>query len=167
MKERNERVTEELSIENARLIFRNFSGEEQTNKGRIMNAKGDRNFGIILTEELAKKLDQDGWRVRRLKPMDDDPEQYHTPWLKVKVKFGRIPPIVNIITSRGRTRLDENTVGSLDWAYIKNVDLVIRPYNYPAINDKPAGVSAYLKSIYVTIQEDNFAEKYADIPEVE
>lgn len=166
MKDKNEKyVMDEINVEGARLIFRNFSGEEQTNGGRIMNRKGDRNFGIILTEEMAKKLANDGWRVRRLKPRPDDPEQYMTPWLKVKVAFGKIPPIVNLITSRGKTKLNEEQVGTLDWVVIKNVDVIVRPFNYPEIDGRPGGVSAYLKAIYITIQEDKFAEKYADIPE--
>lgn len=55
----------------------------------------------------------------------------------------------------------------MDWSIIKNCDLIIRPYNYPAIKGRSAGVSAYLKAIYVTISEDEFAEKYADIPDLD
>lgn len=163
--ERENYVTENIQLEGAKLIFLNFSGAEQQNNGRIMNQAGDRNFGIILPEELAQKLEKDGWKVKRLNPQADDPEQYRTPWLKVKVKFNKFPPIINLITSRGRTRLDETTCGTIDYARIKHVDVIVSPYNYPATNLGPAGVAAYLKAIYVTIEEDNFAAKYADIPE--
>lgn len=77
---------------------------------------------------------------------------------------GKIPPIIILITSDGKIKLDEETVGQLDWTRIKNADMIIRPYNYPARSGRPAGVSAYLKCLYVTVAEDDLATKYADIP---
>lgn len=156
------RVTSNIKIEGARLIFRNFKGEASD-----YNAKGNRNFGVLLDDDLAKDLKDDGWNVKHLKPRDDDPDRYAQPWLSVKVKFGKIPPIAVLINSRGRKNLTEDTIEQLDWTSIENCDLVIRPYNYPETNGRPAGVSAYLKAIYVTIQEDEFAGKYADIPSLD
>lgn len=156
------KVTNNIRIEGAKLIFKNFSGRKTD-----FNDEGNRVFGVLLDDELAENLLHDGWNVKHLKPREDDPDQYAQPWLSVKVKFGKIPPIVQLITSRGKLRLDEETVGQLDWAAIKNCDLIIRPYEYPAIKGRPAGISAYLKTIYVTIAEDEFADKYSDIPDIE
>jgi hypothetical protein len=152
------KVTSNITFEDARLIFRNFQG-----KGTPYNDEGKRNFGVLLNDELAEQLAADGWNVKHLKPAADDPEQHEQPWLKVNVKYGMYPPIAVLINSRGKIKLDEDTIGQLDWTRIKNVDLVVRPYNYPASNIRPAGVSAYMKAIYVTIQEDSLEEKYADL----
>lgn len=154
-----ERVTSTITIEGARLIFKNFQG-----KRTDFNEEGNRNFGVILDEELAETLARDGWNIKRLKP---DEEGYEQPWMSVKVKYGKIPPIAILINSRGKIRLNEETIDQLDWSRIKTCDLIIRPYNYPAIGGRPAGVSAYLKAIYVTIKEDELAEKYADIPDLD
>lgn len=154
-------VTNNIQIEGARLVCRNFTGAKND-----FNDEGNRNFGILLDEQLAEDLAKDGWSIKRFKPKPDDPEQYAQPWIKVKVKFGKIPPIINLITSRGKTRLDEDTVDQLDWCRIANADVIVRPYNYPAMPGRPAGVSAYLKALYVTVQEDEFADKYSNIPEV-
>lgn len=152
-----------IQIKGASLIFRNFRGE-----GSLYNKEGDRNFGILLDEDLANALEADGWRIRRLKPKEDDPEQYEQPWLKVNVNYGgKIPPTVMLINHRGKKRLDEETVNQVDYTRIANCDLTIRPYHYPGTPGRPAGISAYLQAIYITVREDELEEKYADIPDIE
>lgn len=153
------RVTRHIKIEGATLIFRNFRGEKND-----YNDEGNRNFGVLLPDDLAEELIQEGWRVKHLRPKEDDPDHYEQPWLPVKVKFGKISPIIQLINSRGMIKLDEETIGQLDWTKPKHVDLVIHPYNYPAIKGRPAGVSAYLRSMYFVKDEDEFASKYANIP---
>ena len=66
-----------------------------------------------------------------------------------------------MITSRGRTNLDEGQVETLDWVDILNVDLIVRPYEW-TVNGK-SGVKAYLQSIYVTIEEDPLEIKYGEL----
>jgi hypothetical protein len=74
----------------------------------------------------------------------------------------RYPPKITLITGTGRQFLDEDTVNILDWAEFEAVDLIVRPYNWE-LNGKK-GVKAYLKTMYVTIVEDELAKKYRDVP---
>ena len=149
-------VEDNIRIEGARIGFRNFSGEE----GRF-NPKGRRNFCVFLEEDIAKDMEKEGWNVKWLQPREegDEPKAY----LQVKVVFGKIPPKIVLVTGRGKTRLDEDTVNILDWAEIQNVDLVIRPYNWEVNGN--TGVSAYIKTMYVTLREDEFESKYYDVPD--
>lgn len=149
-------VEENIRIEGARIGFRNFSGEE----GRF-NPKGRRNFCVFLEEDIAKDMENEGWNIKWLQPREegDEPQAY----IQVKVVFGKIPPKIVVVTSRGKSRLDADTVNILDWAEIENVDLVIRPYNWEVNGN--AGVSAYLKTMYVTLREDEFESKYYDVPD--
>lgn len=156
------KVTSNISIEGAKLICKNFQGKKTD-----FNDEGNRNFGVLLDDDLAERLEEDGWKVRYLKPREDDPKEYMQPWLPVKVKFNPYPPVAVLINSRGKKKLTEETIDQLDWSLIKNCDLIIRPYNYPAMAGRPAGVAAYLKSIYVTIQEDEFARKYEDLVDLD
>lgn len=150
-------VKDNITIEDAKIIFKNFAGKE----GRY-NAKGNRNFCVVLDDELAHQLADDGWNVKF--PESDDPERTLSPYLQVKVKYGESrPPKIVLITSRGKELLSEDDISMLDWAAIDSVDLIIRPYNYEVRGN--SGVSAYLKSMYVTIIEDELELKYADVPE--
>lgn len=149
-------IDRNIAIENAHIVFRNFAGKEQR-----FNPAGRRNFCVILDDNLANSLAAEGWNIRWLQPRD--PDDVPKPYLQVTVNFGPMPPKVLQITSRGQTRLDENTIDILDWAEIANVDLIIRPYNWE-VNGK-TGVKAYLKSMYVTIAEDEFEKKYCDVSE--
>lgn len=149
-------IKNNIVVENASIGFRNFSGAE----GKF-NPAGRRNFCLFLENDLGKDLEQDGWNVRWLDPKerDDDPK----PYIQVSVSYDNIPPKIVLVTKKGKTLLTEETVNLIDWAEIENVDLVVRPYNWE-VNGKQ-GVKAYVKSMYVTIVEDEFADKYYDTPD--
>lgn len=150
------KVEDTISIENATIIWPNFSGKETK-----FNRLGSRNFNVLIEdEEFAQKLIEDGWNVRPLPPRDDGDDIHYV--MQVQVRFDGIPPRIWLVTKHGKTMLNEATVGELDYADIKNVDLIIRPYNWN-VSGK-SGVKAYLKTMYVVINEDEFADKYSDYP---
>lgn len=143
-------------IEDAQLIFRNFSGKE----GQY-NREGDRNFCVILDDKIAKQMLEDGWNVKGLTSREEgEPD---TPYIQIAVNFKNRPPRVVMITSTSRTFLDENSVSVLDWADIRVADLIAREYVW-TVNNK-TGVKAYLQSLFVTIEEDELERKYAVMDE--
>lgn len=143
-------------MEGVRIIFRNFAGKE----GQY-NREGDRNFSVLLDDKVATAMAEDNWNVKWLRPRNEDEEETPQAYLPVSVNFKGRPPRIVLITSRGRTNLDEDSIEMLDWADILNVDLIVRPYEW-TVNNK-SGVKAYLQSIYVTIEEDALEIKYNEL----
>lgn len=152
-----------LLIEDAEIRFRNFAGKEG-----MYNQEGARNFCVMLDPQLAEDLQRDNWNVKFLKAREEGevPQAY----LQVSVKYrGRDgnptrPPTIVMITSKGRTGLDEEECEILDWVDIAKADLIIRPFEW-AMQGK-SGVKAYLQSLYVTIEEDVLQLRYQDLPEI-
>lgn len=153
------RLTDQ-TIYGAQLVFKNFMGEEKQ-----FNRKGDRNFSMLLDPENAQAMLADGWNVKFLKHREgDDPNEPQQAHLPIKVNFNGRPPVIVMVTSKGKTTLSEDMVGALDYVVMNNVDLIINPYRWD-FNGK-SGVTAYCKSLYVTIEEDDLQRKYADVPEI-
>ena len=135
------RRTENLVIEGAKLIFKNFAGEESK-----FNRRGNRNFCVVLEQEDAMNLMDAGWNIKELNTREDEEPLYY---LQTSVSFDNIPPKVVLISGRTKTMLDDTTIDTLDYAEIANVDLIIRPYHWE-VNGK-TGIKAYLKTMYVTV----------------
>lgn len=141
-----------LQIENARIIFRNFSGE-----GSKYNREGDRNFAVIIPdEEIKDQLVENGWSVKIRPPRDEDDSPFM--YLPVKIKFNHRGPGIYLVSGDKVTRLNEETIGMLDEVDIKSVDMDLRPYDWE-VNGK-TGRSAYLQALNVVQNIDRFAARY-------
>lgn len=141
--------------ERPRILWRDFTGEKN-------QFNDDRSFTIILEDPLYNALLEDGWPVRVTVPKRDD--QYPLNVLTVKVGF-KVPPKIIVIQGDRKMRIDESNIEMLNYAHIIDAKMVIRPREWE-VGGK-SGVKAYLKEMWVTVQEDEFEEMYRDIPYVE
>lgn len=142
-----------LTIRNATIMYRNFSGRE-----REFNPAGRRNFSVLIEDpQFAETLMGDGWRVKPLKKRSPDEEpHWHLP---VAVVYDKYPPKVYQICGDRCVLLNEQNVGNLDWADIRKVDLTVHPSKYSVAGSM--GVKAYLRTMYVTIEQDELDDDYA------
>ena len=148
-----------LQIDDARIIFRNFSGRADK-----YNREGDRNFALIIpNQDIADALMNDtneygvSWKVKIKEPREEGDAPFM--YLPVNVKFNDRGPKVVLISGNNQTPLDEDTVSMLDDINISCVDMDIRAYD----GESTYGPfrSAYLQTMYVTQEIDRLGRKYS------
>lgn len=150
---------EDLEIENAQIkwAFSHFDGREDT-----FNAEGDHNFTIILPEEEALRLQEEGWNIRRMEGYEEgDPPEY---LLKVKISYKFEAPRVYLIKGDRKFRADQRDLADIRRASTKQIDVVITPSRW--VVGKETGISAYVKELYATINQSRFSEQYQDYEEI-
>lgn len=130
------RTFSNVTIENARLTSRNFSGKQ-----------GNREFGVILPRETALQMKADGWNVKQFEESDF--------YILIKIgksKSNRLPKI-ELSDSHGRVILqNDDELDNLDKIDIDKIDVTIFPHHWMV--GESYGTSAYVKSLHITAKED-------------
>lgn len=144
-----------INIEGATIIWKNFSGE------RDKFNPGKRGFSVVIDDSvMADELKQEGWNVKE-RPLQEGADPSEQEWtIPVKLNMNRYTQVW-LIVGNHKTLLNEDTVAQLDVVDIVNCDISIRPYEWEMSGR--TGITAYVDSMYVTIRENKFAEKYADL----
>lgn len=153
-----------VTFENATILWPNLSGAADK-----FNTEGDRNFNLRLTKQEADDLAADGWNVKckLARPNDPDQDGEERCVLKVTVNFGNKPPRIIMIGSKtkSRTELGPDLAGLVDAAEIQQCDISFVPYFWDVNGN--IGVTAYLKTMYVVVVEDELDKKWAEEPVTE
>ena len=144
-----------INIEGATIIWKNFSGE------RDKFNPGKRGFSVVIDDSvMADELKQEGWNIKE-RPLQEGADPSEQEWtLPVKLNMNRYTQVW-LIVGNHKTLLNEDSIAQLDVVDIVNCDISIRPYEWEMSGR--TGITAYVDSMYVTIRENKFAEKYADL----
>ena len=149
------------------ILFPNLEGKKDR-----YNTKGDRTFRLKLNDpEFAKALTEDGWNIRIYTPKNDKYDPYY--YMNVKTKFRAdsdtvyCDPEIHLLTSKNDILCGPQNMVDIDAAFIghkvKRVDLVLNPYPWTNKEIGPGeGITAYIREMWVEIQESPFANRYAD-----
>lgn len=147
-----------LEIEDARIVYRNFSGAKSQ-----YNREGLKGFSVVIpNQEICDQLVEAGWNVKIKPPRDEDDSPFmHLP---VKVRFNGRGPAAYLVSGSNVTRLNEDTIGMIDDIDIASVDMDLRPYDWEV--NGSTGRTAYLQAINVRQNIDRFGARYAaeDMP---
>lgn len=144
-----------IVLSDTRIFFRNFRGEIDK-----FNKTGARSFCCEVPVDLAKELSRDGINIKFSKDTTGMPDP-DRPYIKVKVRYDIKPPSIFMIVGKKMTLLTEDALGVLDNADIERADLIVEPVYYDVNGN--TGYSTYIKKAYITIQQDEFADRYSDM----
>lgn len=150
---------EDFALEDAQIkwAFSHFNGREDT-----FNAEGDHNFTLILPEETALKLQDEGWAIRRMEGYEEgDPPEY---LLKVKISYKFEPPKIYLIKGNRKMRADQRDLADINRATCERIDVIITPSRW--VHGQNSGITAYTKELYATVRQSRFDERYADYEEI-
>lgn len=148
-----------ITIEDTKFIFMtNFSGDpERDNFG-----SDARKCNIIIPNHMqAREMIDEGFNVKTTKPRPGEEDEFvPTYFVSVNVNYDTDwPPKIYLVTGDAPpVLLDEDTVGTLDKCYIRNVNAVLNPYH----NQRTGRSSLYVRTMYVEqdIEDDPFAGRY-------
>jgi hypothetical protein len=136
----------------------NFSG-----KPTLFKDAGHRSFNVIIDKDSADKLAIDGWPVKCQLQDEKHPDPFCFIEIIVKYKDRQgkpvVPPRIVLHSSKGETEITEETVDSLDMIRIKQLDFIATSYEYN-VNGK-TGITAYLQTAHIIVDEDELDLKYA------
>ena len=154
---------DELLIENAQIMYRNFAGNEG-----VYNPKGARNYSVrIDTLEEAQAIEALGWKVNYPKPREDGQPRDFAATMPVHLKYHPkiAPPRVKLLKRGGQVTIDEEAVDMMDFVSIEKVDMMLRPFHWKQPSGAE-GVKNMCASIYITVREDELELKYGHLPEL-
>lgn len=150
---------EDVELEDVKVkwAFSHFDGRADT-----FNDEGDHNFTIILPEETAQQLMQEGWNVREKEGYEEgDPPEFQ---LKVKISYRFEAPKIYLIKNGRKFRADERDLSDIRRDTCEQIDVIITPSRW--VNGNRTGITAYAKELYATVRESRFASKYSDLEEI-
>lgn len=156
----------DITVRDAQIRYPNLEG-----RATAFHSGGPdkRSFQLMLPEDVAAKMAEDGWNVKETRPRrdasDEDRENFDPrPYIDVAAswKFERMAPKIRLITSTVQRMLTEDTAFLVDQAEIVRIDLTINPSAWE-VGEK-SGIKAYLKEAFITIHESELEKEYNHIP---
>jgi len=137
--------------------FSHFDGREDT-----FNALGDHNFQVILPDDVADRLREEGWNVRTMDGYEEGDPPEHL--LKVKISYKYEPPKIYLIKGDRKLRADERDLADIRRDTCEQIDVIITPSRWVAGGN--SGITAYTKELYAKVKESRFSAKYAEFEEL-
>lgn len=144
-----------VRIDNTRFIFStNFSGDPDRDKFHSSARKASI---IIPDENMALAMIEEGFNVKTTRPREGEEDDF-TPkyFISISVNYDtEWPPKIYLVTDGEANLLSEDTVGTIDKIYVKNVNVILNKFQ----NKTTGKPSLYVRTMYVEqdIEDDPYA----------
>jgi hypothetical protein len=148
-----------ISIENTRFIFRtNFSGDPDRD---TFGSDARRANVIIPDPDMALAMREEGFNVKETKPRPDFEDEFIPEYyIAIGVNYDtNWPPKIYLVSGDAEPLLlNEESVSCLDMCRVRNVNVVLNPYE----NSRTGRKSLYVRTMYVEqdVDDDPFANRY-------
>lgn len=145
-----------LIIQDAKVIFPNFSGRE----GRY-NREGNRCFSVMVPDEkLAMQLKADGWNIKERVINDEATGEYYINGVNINFSY-YIKPIIHYISNGNEIELTEELLDSgiaaqLDGRGAEHYDISIRPKTWER-SDGSIGIKGYVDEMRIIAKKSLFS----------
>lgn len=144
---------------NANGNWSNFSGR----KTKVNPNGGKRTFNIVLPEDVALELRDEGWNIKMMQPRDDQEDILYFTEIVLNMEK-KVEPDVYLCTEwagkKKKTRLHGDDVGQLDDIRFAHADVNI----YPHMHDK--GIKGHCNQLVVIqAKNDLFDGRYDEYEE--
>ena len=148
-----------IRIDNTRFIYiTNFSGDPERDR---FGSDARKASLVIPDPEQALAMLRDGFNVKSTKPREGEEDDFiPTYFVDIKVNLDTAwPPKICLVTGDADpVSLDEDSIGILDKCRVRNVNVILNPYQ----NKKTGRKSLYVRTMYVeqNIDDDPYAAQY-------
>ena len=147
-----------LIIEDAKVIFPNFSGRE----GRY-NREGNRCFSVIVPDaNLALQLKDDGWNIKERIVNGEETGEYYINGVNINYDY-YIKPVITYISNGNEIELtqemmDAGIAAQLDGRGAERFDISIRPRTWER-SDGSVGVKGYVDEMRIVAKKSLFSDR--------
>lgn len=152
-----------LIIEDAKIIFPNFSGRE----GRY-NREGNRCFSVMVPDEkLALQLKDDGWNIRERVINGEGTGEYYINGVNINFDY-YIKPVIYYISNGNEIELtpeimDSGIAAQLDGRGAERYDVSIRPRSWER-TDGSIGIKGYVDEMRIVAKKSLFGGGSDELP---
>lgn len=146
----------DLAPDEIKWAFSHIDGREDT-----FNEKGQRDIIVIVSREAADELATLGWTIKAYERQNADEGDEPEYTFRVRISYKFEAPRIYLIKGRKKIFVDNpDMLNSVRRDNTRKISLIATPSRWT--QPGRSGVSAYIKEMYIEVEESRLEAMYAD-----